>query len=67
MNRPPHGVPLQHEDAWSSRRGRVILDNDGVTDASQDIAHQYIIFGKLVIAMVRNADRATRHKGLNLS
>ncbi len=58
---------MQHENAWSPYRVRVILNNGGTTDTIQDIVDCYTILGEFVIAVFRNANRAKSYQGLNLS
>jgi hypothetical protein len=57
---------LQHENARSPDRGRIILDNDSTTDTRQNFTYRYIILGEFIIAMVGNTDCAARRESLNL-
>jgi hypothetical protein len=52
MNRLVRGVPLQHQHRRSANGVGVVLHNDRVGDAVEDITYQYTILGQLVIAMV---------------
>jgi hypothetical protein len=51
MNRAAVSILLQYEDAWSSHKMRIVLDDDCHRNAGNHVSDEYIISGKLVIAM----------------
>jgi len=65
MNRPPFGIFLQDENARSSRRMRIVLHDHRRRNAGNHVADEYIIGGKLVIAMRRNSNLSAIHEHLH--
>jgi hypothetical protein len=51
MNRAAVVILLQHENAWSSHKMRIVLHDDCHRNAGNHVADEYIIGGKLIIAM----------------
>jgi hypothetical protein len=51
MKRLIVSIPLQHENAWSSRGMRILLHDDCRSYASNHFIDEYIIGRKLIIAM----------------
>ena len=67
MNRPLQGVLLEHQNARASCCRWIVLNNHCGTYARQNLLNEYIIICQLIIAVVRNVDRATSDQSLNLN
>lgn len=67
MNRHFCSIRLQHEDAWPSHRIRIVLDNDSIRNAGNDVICQYTVFREFIIAVVRDANGSARDKRPDLS
>mgnify|MGYP001556027149 CR=1 FL=1 len=60
MNWPTMFVMLQHEHGRSLRSAGIIFDNFGILESVNDLGKEYIIRGKLVIAMRGRQNPALR-------
>jgi hypothetical protein len=56
------GIPLQHENARAANKIGIILHDDGRGNTGDHVADEYIIGGKLIIAMGRNSDLSATRK-----
>ena len=66
MNRAAIGILLQHENARSLRKPRIVLHDDCRGNAVNYVTDEYIIGGKLVIAVRRNSNVSMTCKRLHL-
>ena len=56
---------LEHQDAWSFGKGRIVLDLDRGLEAGDDVGRKDCIGSKFVVAVGRNAQLALRRKCLH--